>query len=328
MSVMSNSASSLAKGAPNDSSTRAPQVLLFGEALADVFPTEVILGGAPFNVARHLAQLGCKAHLMSRVAQDEIGHAISRNAIQYGVGLGLTMQECETPSGRVAVQMGADGSHQFQIERPSAWDFINATPPAWFLENPVKAIVYGTLAVRGNHSRLALDDLLKQVRSMPARARPLVVCDFNWRSGQTPMNVAVDFAVQADWLKLSEEEWSLLAQHLSLDESEPDALLDLYSIQQLIITRGADGYVCFGKSEKEDDLICIEGPAFSITHMKDTVGAGDSFLACTLAAYLKGHPLHQALPLAAEFASAICGVTGAVPSSLDFYKPFHQRLVS
>ncbi|MDH4395058.1 MAG: PfkB family carbohydrate kinase [Limnobacter sp.] len=324
MPVIQNSTSPVAaKSSPNPT-----QVLVIGEALADVFPTEVIIGGAPFNVARHLAQLGCESHLMSRLAQDEIGHAIVESAKQFGVGLSLTAQECTTPSGKVAVRLGADGSHQFQIERPSAWDFIDAPPPAWFLDNPVKAIVFGTLSVRGNHSRLALDDLLKQVRSMPSRTRPLVVCDLNWRSGHTPIDVAVDFAVQADWLKLSEEEWSLLAQYLSLDESEPDALLDLYSIQQLIITRGAEGYVCFGKSEKEDDLICIEGPAAPINHLVDTVGAGDSFLACTLATYLQGQPLHRALALAAEFASAICGVRGAVPPNLDFYKPFQQRLVS
>lgn len=313
---------------PNTNPAHAPEVLLFGEALADVFAHDVVLGGAPFNVARHLAQLGCKTHLMSRVAQDEIGRKILEAAQQYGVNLSLTSRECDLPSGRVQVTMNTNGTHQFQIETNSAWDQINAPSPAWFLEHPVQAIVYGTLAVRAKHSRLALDDMLKQVRSMPARRRPILVCDFNWREGHTPMDVAVDFAVQADWLKLSEEEWTLMAQYLSLDESEPDALLDLYSIEQLIITRGADGYVCYGKSEKEDDLICIEGPAIPIAKLADTVGAGDSFLAGTLAAFLHNKPLHEALKVAAQFAAAICSVRGSVPPNLDFYKPFHQRMVS
>lgn len=315
---------------PNPPSTlnlTAPQVLVFGEALADVFPDQVILGGAPFNVARHLAQLGCRTHLMSGLARDDLGQAIVENAAHYGVELGLTALDCKTPSGRVTVQLSDNGGHQFQIDSPSAWDFIQNTPAAWLLEHPLQAVVYGTLALRGQQSRLALDDLLRQIRSMPVRSRPLVVCDFNWRSGHTPMEVAVEFAVQADWLKLSEEEWSLLAQHLSLDESEPDALLDLYSIQQLIITRGAEGYVCYGKTLKEEDLICIEGPAAPIKHLADTVGAGDSFLACTLSAHLRGWPLHSALAEAATFASAICGVRGAVPPNLDFYTPFQQRLV-
>lgn len=312
----------------NNKPNHAPEVLLFGEALADVFENEIVLGGAPFNVARHMAQLGCKTHLMSRVAQDEIGLRIQEAAQQYGVNLGLTKSECDLPSGRVQINMNANGSHQFQIEKASAWDQIDAPPPAWFLEHPVKAIVYGTLAVRSKRSRLALEDVLKQVRSMPARTRPILVCDFNWREGHTPMDVAVDFAVQADWLKLSEEEWALMAQYLSLDESEPDALLDLYSIEQLIITRGADGYVCYGKSEKEDDLICIEGPAIPISNLADTVGAGDSFLAGTLTAFLHGKPLHEALSIAAQFASSICGVRGSVPPNLDFYKPFQQRMVS
>jgi len=39
-------------------------VLLFGEILADMFPERIVLGGAPFNVARHLASFGLKAVLI------------------------------------------------------------------------------------------------------------------------------------------------------------------------------------------------------------------------------------------------------------------------
>ena len=48
-------------------------VLLFGEILIDRFPDREVLGGAPFNVARHLHAFGCTPVLITRVGQDAAG---------------------------------------------------------------------------------------------------------------------------------------------------------------------------------------------------------------------------------------------------------------
>jgi fructokinase len=51
-------------------------VLLFGEILIDRFPEQEVLGGAPFNVTRHLQAFGCTPVLISRVGRDDAGARI------------------------------------------------------------------------------------------------------------------------------------------------------------------------------------------------------------------------------------------------------------
>src|SRR4249919_3276922 len=48
----------------------------FGEILWDCLPSGRHAGGAPFNVASHLAQLGVSVSLLSAVGQDPLGDEI------------------------------------------------------------------------------------------------------------------------------------------------------------------------------------------------------------------------------------------------------------
>src|SRR5579883_383119 len=64
---------------------RAPAVLCFGEALWDCVPRGLFLGGAPANVAYHLARLGCRASLVTAVGDDFLGDEILRRVRQWGV---------------------------------------------------------------------------------------------------------------------------------------------------------------------------------------------------------------------------------------------------
>ncbi len=48
----------------------------FGEILWDCLPSGKHAGGAPFNVAAHLAQIGVSSALISSVGRDELGDEI------------------------------------------------------------------------------------------------------------------------------------------------------------------------------------------------------------------------------------------------------------
>lgn len=52
--------------------SRKGNVVLFGEVLADIFPDKSVLGGAPFNVARHLEAFGQSPILITRLGNDAL----------------------------------------------------------------------------------------------------------------------------------------------------------------------------------------------------------------------------------------------------------------
>ena len=59
----------------------------FGEILWDCLPSGRHAGGAPFNVAGHIAQLGVSVSLLSSVGQDALGDEILGLAEQKGVNV-------------------------------------------------------------------------------------------------------------------------------------------------------------------------------------------------------------------------------------------------
>ena len=61
----------------------------FGEILWDCLPSGRHAGGAPFNVAAHIAQLGVSVSLLSAVGQDSLGDEILDVANRKGLTLTL-----------------------------------------------------------------------------------------------------------------------------------------------------------------------------------------------------------------------------------------------
>src|SRR5260221_6631684 len=59
----------------------------FGEILWDCLPSGRHAGGAPFNVASHLAQLGVSVSLLSAVGHDSLGGEILEDAQHKGVNV-------------------------------------------------------------------------------------------------------------------------------------------------------------------------------------------------------------------------------------------------
>ena len=49
------------------------KVLSFGAVLWDIIEGQEYIGGAPFNLAAHLAQCGAQVAMMTRVGQDRLG---------------------------------------------------------------------------------------------------------------------------------------------------------------------------------------------------------------------------------------------------------------
>ncbi len=300
--------------------------VVFGEALVDDFVTEQIVGGAPFNVARHLAAFMSPQLMITRIGNDRNGAVVHAEFERFAMSeAGLQIDKMEE-TGRVVVERGARG-HRFTILPGQAYDFINPEQAlAAFEAVQPAALYFGTLAQRGPRSR----DTLHALLDASDATRFL---DLNLREGQFDERCVFQSMHAADVAKVNEEELqNLFGWYLDLRPSAPPmvaeevraacaALVQMFSLEGLIVTLGHRGSVYFAADGGVIAHRDNPAPPFVI----DTVGAGDAFSAIFLLGRMRGWPLERTLSRANEFAAAICSVPGAVPRDLAFYDKWATR---
>ena len=294
-----------------------PPVLVVGEVLWDALPDGLFLGGAPANVAVHLARLGVGAALASRVGDDALGREAVRRLAEASVSTELVQTDPALPTGLVAVEVDAEGAARYEILRPAAWDALAATDallaaatgtPGQAAGSPgqaagARALVYGTLAQRDARSRQAL----AAVRAAAPGA--LHVCDVNLRPPHASPATAEASLRGADLVKLNDEELATLAgwfDLLAAPEGALRALAERFGLATVCVTRGAGGAALLHGGELH------ERPGVAV-RVADTVGAGDAFLAALLAALLGGAGPAAALDRANRLGAFVAGHRGATP---------------
>jgi fructokinase len=300
---------------------------VFGEALVDDFGDHQVLGGAPFNVARHLAAFGQPVLMLTRVGDDANGGRIRADCARFGMADAGMQVDPALPTGRVLVERSQDGgSHRFTILEDQAYDAIEAGAAlAAVADAQAETLYFGTLAQRAPQSQRTLARLLETTLA----ARYL---DLNVREGVTERCVYRSLHA-ADVVKVNEEElqdlfgWYTHLRPVTDDmrgSEVQDAcatLLRIFNLQGMIVTLGPRGAVYFGA----DGVFVEAPPATMLGPLVDTVGAGDAFSAVFLAGRARGWTLAETLVRANEFAGAVCCVAGAVPSSMAFYRQLIER---
>lgn len=302
------------------------EIAVFGEALVDDFGTVQVVGGAPFNVARHLAGLGLPALMVTRIGNDANGALVRGEFTRYRMTDAGLQTGAGEATGRVAVEMALDGSHRFEILPHQAYDAIDAQAAAQAAAQAQPDVLYfGTLAQREEASRTALQAVLKA-------AGALRYLDLNLRDGQYTERTVFDSLSQADILKVNEDELAQLFEwysHLcpalddmtSLDVRMACAqLMSNFTLQGMIVTLGPRGAVHYSA---DGGMTAVAGTP--LERLVDTVGAGDAFSAVYLAGRARGWPLDTTLQRANAFAGAVCGLAGAVPADLSFYSDWNGR---
>ncbi|MDD2700646.1 MAG: carbohydrate kinase [Sideroxydans sp.] len=301
---------------PSLSSRRSgATVALFGEVLADVFPDRSVLGGAPFNVARHLKAFGLNPVLITRTGNDALRDELLETMTAAGMETMGVQCDQQRPTGQVKVHFEA-GTHRFEILPEQAYDHIHATVARMTALSVHPQLVYfGTLAQRHAASRSALKMLLNSI-SVPA------FFDVNLRAPWYDAQVLRRSLRQADTVKLNNEEMAILADLFALPgdtlAGHARAFMQMFDIGQVLVTCGAEGAWLVRRDGEEVSMRPTSAPITVV----DTVGAGDGFSAVFILGKLQGWPLEQTLARAHEFAAAICTIRGAAPAHADFYEPF------
>ena len=66
---------------------KSQKIICFGEILWDLFPDGKKLGGAPFNVASSLKNLGADVEFISRIGNDSLGKELLMKVKNHGVSI-------------------------------------------------------------------------------------------------------------------------------------------------------------------------------------------------------------------------------------------------
>lgn len=293
-------------------------VALFGEILADIFPDQTILGGAPFNVTRHLNAFKLHPVLITRTGNDVLRDELMREMNRLELDISGVQYDPLYPTGQVKVIL-ENGNHRYEILPDQAYDHIHAglTHMITMALKP-DMTYFGTLAQRGMESRLALDKFLSDGKS------PRFL-DINLRKPWYNKHTIKRSLLRTDILKMNEEELDVIAQYFKVKgEDKPQIarlLADQFDISKVIVTNGDQGCWLLDEGRR----LLSTGPGKIGQPLVDTVGAGDAFAAVFILGLLSDWDMQLTLLRANQFASAICGIRGAAPQSLDFYTRFRNE---
>ncbi len=298
---------------------RTIKALSFGEILWDIIEGTAHIGGAPFNLAAHIAALGGKASMVSAVGRDELGQKAMRKAEAMGIDISLIDVDPVLPTGKVLVTLDSQGKPEYDIVRPVAWD--NIAPKKEALASQKEGgwdlFIFGTLAQRSESNKLVLEEILNASR---ARER---FFDVNLRLDYFSAEIIRNSLAFTTILKLNDEEVPVVARLLWNEAVEEELfcrrIMEEFPIRIICITRGKEG------SSLYDGTKWYNEPVVDVP-VKDTVGAGDSFSAAFLTAFLKGESPGDALRFASRLSSFVAGSDGAVPEYSDWILEDVERI--
>lgn len=285
--------------------------LIFGELLYDVFPDErAVLGGAPFNVARHLRGLGRDPLMISRVGDDERGRAALDAMRAWGMDVSGVQIDASHPTGEVRVRL-TDGQPTFEIVPDRAWDHIDAAAAVSAASETFGIFYHGSLALRQAPSRAAFRELTR--RSVARR-----FLDVNLRAPWWKTADVLDLAHGAHCVKLNDDEAATLWGDASVETAARKRAE--WDCEAVIITRGERGADVV--TSRESLHVDAARPPVWV----DAVGAGDAFSAVVIAGLLRHLEWPAILSTAAAFAAKVCGVSGALGLPDSAYAEFARSL--
>lgn len=285
----------------------------FGEILWDCLPSGRHAGGAPFNVTAHLAQIGVSASLISCIGRDSLGDEILKVAQDKGVNTQfVTRARIGLGTGTVLVTVDANGNATYELVQPAAWDEIRVPAKALEAVSQARALVYGSLAGRSPYN-------LDQLAQLLDVQGPLKFFDVNLRPPFADPPLVIELAKRAHVLKMNDGEVGQLAHWLRTGELTPDTPRSPDAIAAACATIAEAtnaSHICVTMAEEGaalwDGGNLVTAPAPKVV-VKDTVGAGDAFMAGLMVGLTRGTDTRKVLENACRLGAFVASHHGATP---------------
>lgn len=277
-------------------------VLAVGEVLYDVIGEVYNLGGAPFNVGAHLAKLGYKSYILSRVGNDQWGENIFAEAKEIGVNTRFLLRHESLPTGTVQVRFEDDEPH-YEIKHPVAWDAIEGDLNQ-LKSIPWSVVTFGSLAQRDEANQRFYVRLFEEIEA------EWIYFDCNLRQNFYNKEIIQNSLKLCNIAKFNEDEIRVISSMLYKETLEPAdfgaRLVEDYGIQIAVYTWGAEG----SKAWYENRLYEAAGVDVELI---TTVGAGDAFSAGFLHRLMMGSDIQNALEKGNLLGAYVASHAGAIP---------------
>ena len=285
----------------------------FGEILWDCLPSGRHAGGAPFNVAAHLAQLGRSVSLISAVGRDPLGDEILQVAKDKNVDTTFVDRaRIGLATGTVIVTLDADSNANYELVQPVAWDEIKLSAAAQAAVAQARGVIFGSLAGRSPYNR-------EQLELLVGIAGPMKFFDVNLRAPFVDPPLVMEMARKADVIKVNDNELGLLVAWLETGQLRAETPREASAVEaacarlaretgapRICVTRAAEGAALWEAGQ----FTCAPAPAVTV---RDTVGAGDAFMAGLMAGLTSGMPTRQLLEAACRLGAYVASHDGATP---------------
>ena len=281
-------------------------IVCFGEVLWDVFPSYKMIGGAPLNVALRLNSLENDVTIISSVGKDVQGEALLDDLKEKDLSTTFMQLTGSYKTSEVLVSIDETGSASYTIEFPCAWDFISLNNATISAVQSSDAFVFGSLIARSEMSYTTLLALLD--------VAVFKVFDVNLRPPHYEISTIDTLMQKADFIKFNDEELFEICKSLGFQSTNVNKSVEFISKQtntnRICVTLGAKGALLF----VENIFYFNEG--FQV-QVKDTVGAGDSFLAALIHQLLENVSAQKAIDFACAVGAIVASSSGANPKISD-----------
>lgn len=240
---------------------------------------EAFPGGGPYNIARAMGRLGEDVGFLCPFSADTLG-ALLLNQLKAEGTRDLIAEPVTAPTSMAVVSFTDDGQPAYQFYREGTADRVNTmTAEALVAHVPADCQVLhlGSLATA---VKADAEIWAEVVETLVARG-VLVSLDPNVRRSFIADMDAYRLWMEALYarasvMKISDEDLEILYPGQSWDQAA-EAIRERFDLPLFIVTRGAEGATLWSQAAK------AEVPVHQPAQFGDTVGAGDCFMAGTLA---------------------------------------------
>ena len=265
-------------------------IVVIGEALIDLIEDkstagryQAVVGGANANVAIALARAAAKQQLLARISSDAFGQKIRRRLVDNKVGLDYAIAANEPTSVAIA-SIGSSGgaSYSFYVENTADWGWTNNELPTQqtMADIGATALQFGCLTMAMPPGNAVVEAWAKEyfdkdllTLSHDVNVRPAL--GFDRDSERVRVERVNSFS---HLIKASDDDinWLYgLEPGSNVDHIAWDWIGDTAKI--VFVTRGGDGASIYRKNKTKLDVAARK------VKVQDSVGAGDTFCANTLA---------------------------------------------